>query len=261
MGVEGMQALTNLNGEISTTTDAFPKINAVKYDDFGSAMSGLGRVLKTNFVLPIGEEALPALLILSTSFRRAQLPRTAIFPKCPTPSGLCGLIEDFSTILPQVTDFATEIVLGLVDGLVASLPQITTAAVDMITALVQGLVAALPAIAQAATQILLALIDGLIAALPLLVEGALQIVLALANGIGQALPQLLPKIVEVVVAMVQTLVENIPMLIDAALQLITGLAQGLIAAIPVSNCGHSTDYYKPCRKSACLYPADHSSGN
>lgn len=235
LGVEGMQALTNLNGEISTTTDALSKINAVKYDDFGSAMSGLGRVLKTNFVLPIDEEALPALSDFVNELSAGAASANGDISKMSDTFGtaLAGLIEDFSTILPQVTDFATEIVLGLVDGLVASLPQITTAAVDMITALVQGLVAALPAIAQAATQILLALIDGLIAALPLLVEGALQIVLALANGIGQALPQLLPKIVEVVVAMVQTLVENIPMLIDAALQLITGLAQGLIAAIPV----------------------------
>lgn len=235
LGVEGMQALTNLNGEISTTTDALSKINAVKYDDFGSAMSGLGRVLKTNFVLPIGEEALPALSDFVNELSAGAASANGDISKMSDTFGtaLAGLIEDFSTILPQVTDFATEIVLGLVDGLVASLPQITTAAVDMITALVQGLVAALPAIAQAATQILLALIDGLIAALPLLVEGALQIVLALANGIGQALPQLLPKIVEVVVAMVQTLVENIPMLIDAALQLITGLAQGLIDAIPV----------------------------
>ena len=235
LGVEGMQALTNLNGEISTTTDALSKINAVKYDDFGSAMSGLGRVLKTNFVLPIGEEALPALSDFVNELSAGAASANGDISKMSDTFGtaLAGLIEDFSTILPQVTDFATEIVLGLVDGLVASLPQITTAAVDMITSLVQGLVAALPAIAQAATQILLALIDGLIAALPLLVEGALQIVLALANGIGQALPQLLPKIVEVVVAMVQTLVENIPMLIDAALQLITGLAQGLIAAIPV----------------------------
>ena len=235
LGVEGMQALTNLNGEISTTTDALSKINAVKYDDFGSAMSGLGRVLKTNFVLPIGEEALPALSDFVNELSAGAASANGDISKMSDTFGtaLAGLIEDFSTILPQVTDFATEIVLGLVDGLVASLPQITTAAVDMITALVQGLVAALPAIAQAATQILIALIDGLIAALPLLVEGALQIVLALANGIGQALPQLLPKIVEVVVAMVQTLVENIPMLIDAALQLITGLAQGLIAAIPV----------------------------
>ncbi|WP_322204488.1 phage tail tape measure protein, partial [Acutalibacter intestini] len=39
LGVEGMKALTNLNGEISTTTDALSAINAVKYDDFGSAMS------------------------------------------------------------------------------------------------------------------------------------------------------------------------------------------------------------------------------
>lgn len=235
LGVEGMQALTNLNGEISTTTDALSKINAVKYDDFGSAMSGLGRVLKTNFVLPIGEEALPALSDFVNELSAGAASANGDISKMSDTFGtaLAGVIEDFSTILPQVTDFATEIVLGLVDGLVASLPQITTAAVDMITALAQGLIAALPAIAQAATQILLALIDGLIAALPLLVEGALQIVLALANGIGQALTQLLPKIVEVVVAMVQTLVENIPMLIDAALQLITGLAQGLIAAIPV----------------------------
>lgn len=198
LGVEGMQALTNLNGEISTTTDALSKINAVKYDDFGSAMSGLGRVLKTNFVLPIGEEALPALSDFVNELSAGAASANGDISKMSDTFGtaLAGLIEDFSTILPQVTDFATEIVLGLVDGLVASLPQITTAAVDMITALVQGLVAALPAIAQ-------------------------------------ALPQLLPKIVEVVVAMVQTLVENIPMLIDAALQLITGLAQGLIAAIPV----------------------------
>ena len=45
LGVEGMKALTNLNGEISTTTDALSAINAVKYDDFGAAMSGWGRVL------------------------------------------------------------------------------------------------------------------------------------------------------------------------------------------------------------------------
>ena len=199
LGVEGMQALTNLNGEISTTTDALSKINAVKYDDFGSAMSGLGRVLKTNFVLPIGEEALPALSDFVNELSAGAASANGDISKMSDTFGtaLAGLIEDFSTILPQVTDFATEIVLGLVDGLVASLPQITTAAVDMITALVQGLVAALPAIAQAATQILLALIDGLIAALPLLVEGALQIVLALANGIGQAFGSLAYQIVEI----------------------------------------------------------------
>mgnify|MGYP006987702566 CR=1 FL=1 len=67
-----------------------------------------------------------------------------------------GLIEDFSTILPQVNGLCNRNrVRGWSNGLVASLPQITTAAVDMITVLVQGLVAALPAIAQAATQILL----------------------------------------------------------------------------------------------------------
>ena len=85
LGVEGMEALTNLNGEISTTTDALSKINAVKYDDFGSAMSGLGRVLKTNFVLPIGEEALPALSdFVNELSAGAAFQRWRQFPKCPT---------------------------------------------------------------------------------------------------------------------------------------------------------------------------------
>lgn len=235
LGVEGMKALTNLNGEISTTTDALSAINKVKYDDFGSAMSGLGRILKTNFVLPIGEEALPALSDFVNEVSAGAASANGDISKMADTFGtaLAGLVEEFSTILPKITEFATEIVLGLVDGLVASLPAISAAAVDMITALVEGLIAALPAIATAATDIILSLIDGLISVLPLLLEAAVQVILALANGIGEALPQLLPKIVEVVVAMVQTLIDNIPLLIDAALQLIMGLAEGIIAAIPV----------------------------
>lgn len=222
LGVEGMQALTNLNGEISTTTDALSKINAVKYDDFGSAMSGLGRVLKTNFVLPIGEEALPALSDFVNELSAGAASANGDISKMSDTFGtaLAGLIEDFSTILPQVTDFATEIVLGLVDGLVASLPQITTAAVDMITALVQGLVAALPAIAQAATQILLALIDGLIPA-------ALQLITGLAQGLIAAIPVLIAAIPQIITSLVENLLASIPQIIQAGIDLLTALIDAL----------------------------------
>lgn len=195
LGVEGMQALTNLNGEISTTTDALSKINAVKYDDFGSAMSGLGRVLKTNFVLPIGEEALPALSDFVNELSAGAASANGDISKMSDTFGtaLAGLIEDFSTILPQVTDFATEIVLGLVDGLVASLPQITTAAVDMITALVQGLVENIPMLIDAALQLITGLAQGLIAAIPVLIAAIPQIV----TGIVQAFGSLAYQIVEI----------------------------------------------------------------
>lgn len=222
LGVEGMQALTNLNGEISTTTDALSKINAVKYDDFGSAMSGLGRVLKTNFVLPIGEEALPALSDFVNELSAGAASANGDISKMSDTFGtaLAGLFEDFSTILPQVTDFATEIVLGLVDGLVASLPQITTAAVDMITALVQGLVAALPAIAQAATQILLALIDGLF-------DAALQLITGLAQGLIAAIPVLIAAIPQIITSLVENLLAFIPQIIQAGIDLLTALIDAL----------------------------------
>ena len=233
LGVEGMQALTNLNGEISTTTDALSKINAVKYDDFGSAMSGLGRVLKTNFVLPIGEEALPALSDFVNELSAGAASANGDISKMSDTFGtaLAGLIEDFSTILPQVTDFATEIVLGLVDGLVASLPQITTAAVDMITALVQGLVedfsTILPQVTDFATEIVLGLVDGLVASLPQITTAAVDMITALVQGLIAAIPVLIAAIPQIITSLVENLLASIPQIIQAGIDLLTALIDAL----------------------------------
>lgn len=213
LGADGVKALADLNGGISTTTDALGAINAVKYDDFDSAIAGLGRVLQTNFVLPIGEQALPIFSDFVNEVSAGAASANGDVSKMAEAFGeaLSGLSDGVATILPQIADVASEIVMGLVNGLAACLPQISTAAVGMITTLLQGL----------------------IEALPLLLDGAIEIIMALANGIGQALPQLVPKIIEVVVAIVQTLIDNIPLLVDAAIQLIQGLVQGLLDGLPI----------------------------
>lgn len=59
LGVEGVKALMNLDGEISTTKDSLDDINNQKYDDIGSALQGLGRTLETDVVKPLGEELKP----------------------------------------------------------------------------------------------------------------------------------------------------------------------------------------------------------
>lgn len=59
LGEEAVYALLDTQGEISKTSDALETIGDIKYDDLGSAISGLGRTLQTDLVKPIGEELKP----------------------------------------------------------------------------------------------------------------------------------------------------------------------------------------------------------
>lgn len=59
LGLEGVKALMNINGEASTTKNALADLNNQKYDDIGSALTGLGRTLETDVMLPLGDKLKP----------------------------------------------------------------------------------------------------------------------------------------------------------------------------------------------------------
>lgn len=59
LGEETMLALMTTQGEISKTSDALDTLNDIKYDDIGSALTGLGRVIETDLIVPIGDELKP----------------------------------------------------------------------------------------------------------------------------------------------------------------------------------------------------------
>ena len=61
LGAEGIAALGQLNGGIDLSKDKLSEINAVKYDSFGAAMSGLGRTIETNLLLPLGDKLIPVI--------------------------------------------------------------------------------------------------------------------------------------------------------------------------------------------------------
>lgn len=60
LGIEGVKALTNLEGEISSTKSAMESLKEVRYPDLESAVSGFGAALQENIITPIADEALPA---------------------------------------------------------------------------------------------------------------------------------------------------------------------------------------------------------
>ena len=59
LGVKGVAALVNTQGEINKSVDALSKINAVKYNTFGEAMSGIKRNLQTGLLIPLGDQLMP----------------------------------------------------------------------------------------------------------------------------------------------------------------------------------------------------------
>ena len=59
LGHDAVLALSQVDGEISKTSDALKKINETKYDDIVSALQGLGRTLETSVVDPLGDELKP----------------------------------------------------------------------------------------------------------------------------------------------------------------------------------------------------------
>ena len=60
LGEETVMALLNTESEIMATTEALDDLNAVKYDDLGSAIEGIKRNLETSVAEPIKENVMPA---------------------------------------------------------------------------------------------------------------------------------------------------------------------------------------------------------
>lgn len=59
LGASGIEALTNLNGSISTTSTALEDINNKKYSNIGSALDGLGRQVQTSIAEPLSDKIMP----------------------------------------------------------------------------------------------------------------------------------------------------------------------------------------------------------
>ena len=64
LGVEGIKALTDMNGEISTTNAAMDTLKEQKYDNLTNQLETLGRNFTTNVMVPLGETLLPIITSL-----------------------------------------------------------------------------------------------------------------------------------------------------------------------------------------------------
>ena len=69
LGADAVLALSNTEGEITKAKDSMADINAVKYNSVGDALSGIGRQVQTDLLLPLSEKLLPIISNLATKFQ------------------------------------------------------------------------------------------------------------------------------------------------------------------------------------------------
>ena len=140
----------------------------------------------------------------------------------------------FTEILPDIANFATELILTLTQGIVSMLPDVVQSAVIIVTSLVTQLANMLPTLIPVAVDAVLTIVDTLTNpdTLGSLVDGAIAIIIALADGLIVALPRLIEMTPVIVENLVEALIENAPKLLASAVVLVGKLAAGIIEELP-----------------------------
>ncbi|HDF4164727.1 TPA: phage tail tape measure protein [Clostridioides difficile] len=92
---DAVTALTNIKGSISSSKDKLEEINKIKYNSFGEAVTGIGRQMQVNLLLPIAEGLLPVLNDLANRFAQAfqnENTKNAIRSTAESIGGLIGTV-------------------------------------------------------------------------------------------------------------------------------------------------------------------------
>lgn len=103
LGAEGIKALGNINGEADKTKATMDEIKNAKYSDIGHQFSEIGRIITTDFIQPVANEALPILkdgltwvkdnIPLVTS---SVVGLTAAFVTFKAAAAITGIIDSFT---------------------------------------------------------------------------------------------------------------------------------------------------------------------
>lgn len=114
LGVEGVQALMNINGEFDKTKNSIEDVKNIKYSDIGSALEAIKRSIQTGLLLPLGEQLLPALSNFANWFKNVGVPALQTFGNYLSTgfsiafSIATGTINIFKNGLQGIKNFASQ---------------------------------------------------------------------------------------------------------------------------------------------------------
>lgn len=229
LGIEGVKALTDLNGNISLSEDALKKISEVKYNSLGEAITGIGRNLQTSILLPIANDILPILNEFANSFKNASNAGEMM-------NSVTGLIQNILTYItgkvPEFTGFVTQVITAIIQIIPTLSPALVMGAIQLFTGVLTGIRSMfpqlLPLIMEAFTIVSTALTENL----PAVLRMGTEILIALINGIGNGFPNLMSQMAGLMSAIVSQIAQDLPLIINSGLRVLVSLITGIVQNIP-----------------------------
>lgn len=117
LGVKGISALAGLNNEADMSKDALAAMNAVKYNDIGSALEGVKRKLITSFSEPLEKEITPRINDMIGALGKVDV--------TPIVAGLGWIIDNANNIaagaIAMASGFAAWNVVTMIQGVVKAI--------------------------------------------------------------------------------------------------------------------------------------------
>ncbi|MFR4670411.1 MAG: hypothetical protein ACLT69_11285, partial [Intestinibacter bartlettii] len=114
LGVDGVKALMNINGEFDKTKKSIDDVKNIKYNDIGSALEGIKRSIQVGLLLPLGEQILPLLSDFANWFANTGVPALQAFGSYLSGgftaafSVVTGVIKGFKNGLQSIKTFESQ---------------------------------------------------------------------------------------------------------------------------------------------------------
>lgn len=142
------------------------------------------------------------------------------------------IIGKATEILPQMGEFAIQLIVSFAETIINQLPEIINSAITILTTFIETLSNKIPDLIPVVINAVLTIAENLINNVDKIIDAGIKLILGLANGLIKALPQLVAKIPVIIEKLLDALLRNLPKLLNAGVELIISLANGLVKAIP-----------------------------
>lgn len=235
-----------LNGLYGDAADKYKELNGSIMDanraqsDFADAQAALGEAVEplntqiTNLKTSILTGLSPALQQIITDL-------TDVFGGVEgAPERLANSVSEMlgdivakvTEFLPQVAEFATQVVFMFAQVIIENLPEIVAAAAEMFGTFLSTIADMAPSLIATIVDSVILMAETLINNVDMIIDAGIKLLEGLVDGILEALPQLVAAVPTIIQKLFDALMNNLPKLLEAGVRLLLELGNGLMQAIP-----------------------------
>lgn len=212
-GTTAKEASSTIQGSISSMKGAWTNLLTGLSDDTQNL-----DLLIDNFIESVGTVGSNLLPRLEVVFKGIAKLISDLAPE---------LINQVNTILPTVLPIVTDGATQIVNAIIQSLPGIIDAVIGITPQLIDAIMQITNSLVGALPQILQSILLALPTLMPQLIDGVVNLVIMLVEMLPQIIQPIIDNLPLIITSIVDALVNNLPILIEGLIALILALVEAL----------------------------------